>query len=172
MQIEKKAFLLTGSNIEPRAKYLALAANAIEEQVGRIIDRSSIYESKPWGFEADMAFLNQVLVVETKHAPAEILKKIHSIEIHFGRTREGMVYISRTIDIDILYFENEIIDTAELVIPHPRLHERRFTLLPLVDVAGDFIHPVLKETNNELLNKLIDQDPVWEIDVNKSWENV
>jgi len=172
MQIEKKVFLLTGSNIEPRAKFLALANKKIEENIGKIVGRSSIYESEPWGFEAETAFLNQVLVVITELAPNEILEKIQSTEKELGRFRKSNAYVSRTIDIDILYFESEIIESAELTVPHPRLHERRFTLLPLAEIAGGFMHPVLKKTNDELLQKVEDQSRVWKVEVNKSWENV
>jgi 2-amino-4-hydroxy-6-hydroxymethyldihydropteridine diphosphokinase len=172
MQIEKRVFLLTGSNIEPRAKYLALADKDIEENIGKIVERSSIYESEPWGFEANTAFLNQVLIVITELTPLEVLKKIHFIEEKLGRVRKAKTYISRTIDIDILYFENEIIEADNLAIPHPRLHERRFTMVPLAEIAGNFIHPVLNKTNNELLQKLTDMDRVWKVEVDKSCENV
>lgn len=172
MQIQKKVFLLTGSNIEPRAKYLDLADKAIEEYIGKIVARSSIYESEPWGFEAETAFLNQVLVVITTLTPTELLRKIHFTEKELGRSRKENTYVSRTMDIDILYFANEIIETGDLVVPHPKLHERRFTMLPLAEVAGDFIHPVLNKTNDELLNTLIDQSRVWKVELDKSWENV
>ena len=172
MQNEKRVFLLTGSNIEPRSNYLAQAEKKIEEKIGKIVDCSSIYESEPWGFEAEIAFLNQVLVVETNLSSFEILGRIHSIEKRLGRTRNGKVYLSRTIDIDILYIENEIIETKELTVPHPRLHERKFTLLPLAEVAGKFKHPILKKTNDELLSKVNDQNRVWKVGVGKSRKNV
>lgn len=172
MQNEKRVFLLTGSNIEPRAKYLALANKEIELSIGKIVKRSSIYESEPLGFKAETDFLNQVLVVMAKLTPIEILQELHFIEKQLGRLRKGKVYVSRSIDIDILYVENEIIETAELSVPHPRLHERKFTLLPLAEVAGDFIHPVLKKTNEELLQKVNDQSRVWKVDADKRLLNV
>jgi 2-amino-4-hydroxy-6-hydroxymethyldihydropteridine diphosphokinase len=172
MQNEKRVFLLTGSNIEPRAKYLALADKEIEANVGKIICRSSIYESEPWGFKAETPFLNQVLVLITELTPFEILIKIHILENQLGRLRKGKAYVSRTIDVDILYVDDEIIQTEELKIPHPRLHERKFTLLPLAEIAGGFMHPILKNTNNELLQKVNDQSRVQKVEVNKNWESV
>ena len=161
MQNEKRVFLLTGSNIEPRANFLRLAEKEVQLAIGEIIERSSIYESEPWGFDAETPFLNQVLVVRTKLPVLKILKKIQSIEKHLGRVREGKVYLPRTLDIDILYFENETIVSKELMVPHPRLHERKFTLLPLVEVAPDFFHPNFKKANKELLETLQDTGQVW-----------
>ena len=161
MQKNRKVFLLTGSNIEPRANFLYQAENAINLEIGEIVKRSSIYESEPWGFVAETAFLNQVLVLNTTLSALEILNRIHSIEKYCGRTRNRNNYISRTLDIDILYIDNEIIECKILTVPHPRLHERKFTLMPLVEVAADFEHPILKNSNIELYRALKDKSQVW-----------
>jgi 2-amino-4-hydroxy-6-hydroxymethyldihydropteridine diphosphokinase len=172
MQTEKTVFLLTGSNIEPRFKFLEQADKEIGLKVGKIELRSSIYESDPWGFATETAFFNQVLIVKTKYSAIEILAKIQSIEKALGRIRKEKEYLSRTIDIDILYYENKIIEVPGLTVPHPRLHERKFSLLPLVEVAAGFIHPVLKRTNDELLRNVQDQSLVWKTDIQQRMGNV
>lgn len=172
MKSEKRLFLLAGGNIEPRSYYLEQTEKQIRKQIGEIVQYSSVYESEPWGFKADTAFLNQVFIIDTKLSSTEVLKKIHAIEELMGRKRNGTEYISRTIDIDILYLENEITETEELTVPHPRLHLRKFALLPLSEIAADFIHPVLKKTNDELLGQLKDNSKVWKVEGKKSESNV
>ncbi|NOX86010.1 MAG: 2-amino-4-hydroxy-6-hydroxymethyldihydropteridine diphosphokinase [Chlorobi bacterium] len=161
MQLPTRVFLLTGSNIEPRISYLQEAEKMIGKQIGIILQRTEIYESEPWGFQAENNFLNLILEVETFLTPKEVLDKLLMIEKRLGRLRKGTSYSSRTIDIDILYFGNETIKEKALQIPHPRLHLRRFTLLPLVEIAPEFEHPVLKKTNRELLDRLTDDLEVW-----------
>lgn len=156
-----KVFLLTGSNIEPRAGYLKKAEREIGEQLGDIVKRTTIYESQPWGFRAENNFLNRVLEVETMLSAGDALQIILDIETKLGRKREGNKYSSRTIDIDILYFGSEMITEKNLQVPHPRLHTRRFTLMPLVEIAPDLEHPGLKKTNRELLHLVNDDLEVW-----------
>jgi 2-amino-4-hydroxy-6-hydroxymethyldihydropteridine diphosphokinase len=144
-------YLLTGSNIEPRLEYLHEANKLIDSHIGAIIARSSVYESAPWGFEAREYFLNQVIQVETEKAAEEVLSLILKIERQMGRVRRDQGYESRVIDIDILYFNDEVIKTDGLEIPHPRLHLRRFTLLPLAEIAAELIHPSLQLSNKDLL---------------------
>lgn len=157
----KKVYILTGSNIEPRVKFLMDAKREIEMKVGGVTRSSQIYESEAWGFESDDCFLNQVLVVETKETPEKVLSSLLEIEKKLGRSRIGNAYQSRTIDIDILYYDNVVSESADLIIPHPRLHQRNFTLLPLVEIASDFIHPKLKLSNLELVKKNTDKTKVW-----------
>ena len=161
MHAPTKVFLLTGSNIEPRTDYLREAEKMITEQTGVILQRSAIYESEPWGFKTENNFLNRILEVETGLTAEEMLEKLLEIEQILGRERSGTSYSSRTIDIDILYFGKSRIQKESLEVPHPRLHLRRFTLLPLVEIAPDFEHPVLKKTNRELLDMLNDDLEVW-----------
>ena len=148
---QNKIFLLLGSNIEPRIKYLDEAEQKINDIVGNIVQKSEIYESEPLGFSANQTFINRVLLISSRLSSVNVLNNIYTIEKELGRTRSATGYSSRTIDIDILYFNDEIISTEKLIVPHPRLHERRFTLRPLVDIAPDFIHPVLNIDNNKLL---------------------
>lgn len=163
MQKENKIFLLTGGNIEPRRIFLEKINIEVDKCIGKIIAKSSIYESEPWGFSAEIPFLNQVIVVMTELSPINVLKEINLIEEKFGRLRDGENYISRTVDIDILYFENYVIETKELTIPHPRLHERKFTLLPLVEIAAEYMHPVLRKSNQELMESSGDLSGVWKL---------
>ncbi len=140
-----KVILLLGSNLGTRDKILEKAIEAINKNVGLIEKSSSLYQTEPWGFESDEFFLNQVVSVETNLNPMEVLEEIQKIENHLGRTRSANQYSSRTIDIDILFYDHLRVDMKELQIPHPRLHQRRFTLIPLLEVVGDFFHPVLNE---------------------------
>lgn len=156
-----EVYLLTGSNIEPRMSFLKKASEMLEKQVGIINKQSAIYESEPWGFNADIPFLNQVIVVTTKWSPEELLKNILKIEQNLNRTRGASGYTSRTIDIDILYFGNRIFNANNLTIPHARMHERKFTLIPLAEIAGNFLHPVLRLSNRELLARSKDKVKVW-----------
>jgi 2-amino-4-hydroxy-6-hydroxymethyldihydropteridine diphosphokinase len=162
MAASNTAFLLLGSNIEPRLKSLKLALIKLQEHHCDIISASSVYESEAWGFESEQSFLNRLLVIETDLSPTELLHDILNIEKELGRTRDGRIsYVSRNIDIDILYFNNEVIETEELTIPHPRLQKRRFALKPLVEVAPEYVHPLLKKTNKELLEGVDDPSRVY-----------
>lgn len=147
--------ILLGSNLGSRQEFMQQAAQHISIEVGHIIKHSSYYETKAWGNETQPDFLNQVLVCETIHSPIEVLTDCLSIEKKLGRDRKEK-WGSRTIDIDILYFGNEILATPQLKIPHPFLHERRFTLVPLVEVLPDFIHPVFNFSNKQLLDRCRD----------------
>ncbi len=145
-----KIFLLLGSNIEPREEYLTKAMRKIIGSVGNVVERSKIYESEPIGFNSDQNFLNRILIVSSRLSVVEILNKLKIIEQKLGRKRSAGGYSSRTIDIDILYFNNEIIKTKILTVPHPKLHERNFTLIPLAEIAPDFIHPVFNLDSKKL----------------------
>ena len=155
-------FVLLGSNLGDRELLVNQASKMIGERCGKIVDKSRLYESEPWGFKSEHWFLNQVVKIETALSPDDLMKELLEIEKELGRDRsvphEG--YVSRPMDLDILYFGNEIIDTQMVKAPHPRLHERRFTLLPLCDVAPDFVHPVMKKTNLQLLDECQDAGKV------------
>ncbi len=160
MTITNKVFLLLGGNIAPRFEFLKNAESKITEFIGEIVLRSSIYETEAVGFVTSKLFLNMVLLINSTLSANEILIKIHEIESELGRVRVGTGYVSRTIDIDILYFNDLIINTKNLIIPHPRLAQRRFTLLPLVEIAPDFINPVYRQTNKKLLDICTDYSDV------------
>jgi 2-amino-4-hydroxy-6-hydroxymethyldihydropteridine diphosphokinase len=130
---------------------LEQAREKISEILGEITKFSSVYESPPWGFADETPFLNQVLRVMTPFSPGELLKKILLIETSLGRTRTQNGYHSRSIDIDILFYEDRTIHQKELIVPHPRIQERRFVLVPMAEIDKDLIHPVLKLTVAELL---------------------
>jgi 2-amino-4-hydroxy-6-hydroxymethyldihydropteridine diphosphokinase len=140
-----KVYLLTGGNIGDRVAYLSKAKSAIESYCGKIIASSSIYETAAWGKENQAAFLNQVLVIETRFSPEKLMHLILDIELEMGRKRAEK-YGPRTIDIDILLIDNEIINTPFLVVPHPQLQNRRFVLTPLLELAPQLVHPIIQQT--------------------------
>ncbi len=155
-------FLLLGSNIHPRTVYLNKAIGFIDKSLGEIISVSSVYESEPWGFEASVAFLNRVVCIESTFESLEILEKTQQIERFLGRTtKTSGEYVSRTLDIDLLFFDDEIINLPELTVPHVQIVNRRFTLIPLAEVDPAKIHPVLKRTCRQLLDSCTDGSKVW-----------
>lgn len=154
------SLILMGSNLGQREDIMNQAVNMMLDRCGELIGKSLIYETEPWGFTAEQNFLNQVVAIRTEMTPHNLLREFMSIEKELGRVRIGIGYQSRPIDLDILYYDDLIINDDELIIPHPRLQKRRFTLLPLNDVASDFVHPILKKTNKELLEECEDTSEV------------
>lgn len=142
--------LIFGSNQGDRA---ALIAEAIAEmsKIGKIHARSSLYETAPWGFESTQTFFNQVVVYDTALPPEQVLDKCQETEKNLGRVRTGTRYSSRTMDIDILFYDSRVIDTPSLTVPHPRLAERNFVLDPLNEIMPDYTHPVTGKKVSELL---------------------
>ncbi len=155
-------FLGLGTNLGEREENLRKAVLLIGEHIGRVIAESSVYETEPWGFTSEISFLNMAVKVETDLSPSGLLGRVLMVESMMGRLREGKGYKSRIIDIDILLFGSRIIETAVLIIPHPRLHERKFVLVPLSGIAADTIHPVLGESITELLKGCRDDGKVTE----------
>jgi 2-amino-4-hydroxy-6-hydroxymethyldihydropteridine diphosphokinase len=153
--VAHQATLLIGGNLGDRLENISQTIAHIEKRIGKIERRSSIYESEAWGFETEHRFLNVALVVETALQPESLLQKAQEIENLMGRVRNGTGYASRTMDIDILFFDEAVIDTPTLTIPHPRLHQRRFALLPLHEIMPDKVHPVLHKNIGELLNNVL-----------------
>ncbi|WP_437918258.1 2-amino-4-hydroxy-6-hydroxymethyldihydropteridine diphosphokinase [Sphingobacterium sp. LRF_L2] len=143
-------FLLLGANLGDPTRQLTNAIKEIEQRVGQIESLSSIYESKAWGVIDQPNFLNQIAVVLSPRTALEILDEIQAIENELGRVRLAK-WGARLIDIDILYFNNESINHERLIVPHPYLQDRNFTLKPLVELAPHFIHPVLQKSNLALL---------------------
>jgi len=156
-------FLGLGSNLGDRKGYLRAAIDAIGESAGEVVSISGIYESEPWGFSSEERFLNMVISLKTEPDPETLLKKLMKIESKLGRVRNGKGYSSRTIDIDILLYDDLIIDKPDLKIPHPLIQERRFVLAPLCDIAPDITHPVLKKTFAALLGECGDLSQVTRI---------
>jgi 2-amino-4-hydroxy-6-hydroxymethyldihydropteridine diphosphokinase len=156
----KNVFLGIGTNLGEREENLRRAITLIGEHIGTITRISSVYETEPWGFKSETTFLNMVAMVETKLTPSGLLGRILMIEAMMGRLREGKAYMSRVIDIDILFFGSRIFENKVLTIPHPRIQERRFVLVPLSEIAGDLVHPVFKKSIQELLKKCRDKSEV------------
>ncbi len=150
-----ETYLLLGSNEGDRMEMLNHARQMIATQVSDIISSSAVYETEPWGMSNAQAFLNQVLQLKTKQEPEELLQLLLNIEASMGRNRSASnpsgQYESRTIDIDILYMSSLVMNTDQLTLPHPRISERRFVLAPLAEIAPNFMHPVISETQQELL---------------------
>jgi len=156
-----KVYFVIGGNLGDREFYLERTANYIAERIGTIVKHSSIFESEPWGFNHDQYFLNQALIVETSLSPAAIMLEISFIEGTLGREKRGEGYFARTVDIDILFFDHQVLFTPSLIIPHKFLHKRLFVLKPLVEIAPDFIHPLCSVTIRELLSTCTDTSKVW-----------
>ena len=154
-----KIFLGLGSNLGNREENILMAEKLIEEKVGKVRSKSSIYETAAWGITEQNAFLNQVLEIETVFSPSAVLHLLLKIEKDMGRIRE-IKWGERSIDIDVLYFNNEILSTENLVVPHPFIQERKFVLVPLCEIAPVFIHPKLKQSNLELLEKCQDSGEI------------
>ena len=158
----ESVLVLLGSNLGDRELLINQACKMMGERCGAVVAKSRVYETEPWGFQAENSFLNQVVRLDTALSPDELMLTLLAIEKELGRDRstphEG--YVSRPIDLDILYFGDKIIDSQLVTTPHPRLHQRRFTLLPLCDVAPDFVHPLLKKTNLQLLDECEDNGKV------------
>lgn len=145
-EIENLLVLSLGSNLGDRKQTIEKAYQLLEQAIGKILKKSSFIETKPWGFTSENFFINTVACYSTKLSCEEALRKIHEIEFILGRKRSNEAgYQSRTIDIDILFYNDEVIETKDLVVPHPLLHKRDFVLTPLKEVLPDFIHPVLRQ---------------------------
>ena len=140
------SYLMLGGNVGDRMNYLRRSIDWLRRDVGDIVAMSAIYESEPWGFDTQKWFLNQVVVVDTNLDPLTLLERIQRIEKTLGRQRTDKGFQPRTTDIDILMYGNSVINTPELVIPHPRMSERMFVLQPMAELAPDMEHPVLHRT--------------------------
>lgn len=153
------AYLLLGTNLGERSKNLLNAISYLEQSVGTITKKSSVYETEPWGKREQNDFLNMAVEIQIEFSVKELLGNILSIEKLMGRERKEK-WDERIIDIDILFFNDEVIAEENLTVPHPFLHQRKFTLVPLNEIASLFFHPVLKKTIQELLKQCKDDGEV------------
>ena len=144
--------LSIGTNIGNRQENIANAITALND-IGKVQSVSPIYTSEPWGFESENGFYNIALILETTLSPLNLLYATQKIERDLGRTaKTTTAYADRIIDIDIIDHNNQIIDTQTLTLPHKLMHKRNFVLYPLVDIAPNWQHPILKLTATELKN--------------------
>ena len=149
-------FLAFGSNLGNKEKNILDAYEKIEGRIGKIISRSAFYITEPEGFDSDNRFVNTVCQIETEKEVREVFDAIRRIEIEIGRTSKSAngEYADRVIDIDILMYDNLVIDEPDLIVPHPRFHQRKFVLEPFSEIAPEEIHPVLLKTVGELKGEL------------------
>lgn len=154
----KKAILGLGGSVGDRKSLLESAIDQCKT-LGNMILESSIYETAAWGGVATGSFLNQIIVLETGLNPEDLLKELQAIENSLGRER-AVHWGDRTMDIDILYFADELIQTGTLTIPHPAIASRKFVLIPLAEILPDFIHPVLEKSSLQMLKECEDESDV------------
>ena len=150
--MEEPIYLALGTNLGDRRCNLLIARESLPPYV-HLKKASSIYATPPWGYPDQPDFLNQVLEVQTALEPIPLLGYLKTIETQVGR-KETFRYGPRLIDLDILFYGNRVINTQELQIPHPRLHERAFVLVPLNEIAPDFIHPILDQSVADLIDEI------------------
>ena len=159
-----KVVLLLGSNLGNSPLLFQQAVDLLIARLGELVSQSALYQSLPWGFEHENDFLNQVVVLETVCSSEEVLQICLQIEIDLGRERkEHKGYSARIIDLDLLFVNDEVLESENLILPHPRLHLRKFTLLPLVELMPDFIHPTLHKSMQWLLIACDDNSEVRKI---------
>lgn len=147
--------ILLGTNLGNREQHLEDAIRLISQRIGRISRKSPIYETQSWGY-CDNDYLNQIICCDTELPADMLLKATSKIETELGRIRNLQGYEARTIDIDILLYGSEVADSPTLTIPHPRMQDRKFVLIPMCDIDADIVHPVIGKTMNELLQQCTD----------------
>ena len=156
-------FIGLGTNLGKRENNLNDAVAEINRLVGKVLKKSFIYETEPWGFQSENQFLNVIVKIETGLSPKAVLEAILRIELYLGRVRSGIQYSSRIIDIDILFYDDQEINENDLVVPHPKLHERKFVLVPLVEMEPELVHPVFKKSVSSLLDECEDKSEVTKV---------
>jgi len=159
-------YLGLGSNLGDRVGYIQQATSLLggDENI-KLVSTSSFYETEPWHFKTENWFVNAVIAVSTNLYPHQLLRVCNRVEAQLGRNREDESgYNDRTIDIDILFYDDRVLDETEnginLIIPHPKVHERAFMLVPLLEVAPSLVHPVLKKTITEIYDEIDDPETV------------
>ena len=151
-----KAYLLTGGNTGDRKHYLKQAIDLIEESCGKIRKQSALYETEAWGKNDQPSFLNQALLLHTSMNAPELMQQLLAVEEKMGR-RRGEKYGPRIIDIDVLLYNDAILESSIITVPHPEMANRRFALTPLAEIAAGIMHPLLKKSIRELLKVCPDQ---------------
>lgn len=156
-----KAILLLGTNLGDKKGILIAAIDSLNLMVGEVSKQSNIYKTPAWGFESGNDFYNQVVIVHTQLSPENLLQQLKKLELELGRdplkqSKKG-VYQDRLIDIDILFYDDLIYHSEQLTVPHPRMHLRSFTLIPLNEFCSDYIHPALKKSIQTLVNECADE---------------
>jgi 2-amino-4-hydroxy-6-hydroxymethyldihydropteridine diphosphokinase len=154
-----KAYLLLGTNLGDRAMHLEAARTGLSRTAGTITGLSAVYETAAWGITEQPDFWNQAVVLETDLSPEALLTAVLAIEQCLGRAR-ALRWGARTLDIDILYYNDQVIGSPSLSVPHPQIANRRFALAPLAEIAPDFVHPLLHLTQRQLLDVCPDPLPV------------
>lgn len=155
------AILSIGTNLGNKVQNLITAIELLNVRAGKLLRKGAVYETESWGFKSDQVFLNQLVSLHTDLSPEELLSTILDIEKEMGRYRINQVeYVSRIIDIDILFYEEDIINQKNLSIPHPHIGDRRFILIPLAALFPHFRHPVNKLTASQMLKKCNDTSDV------------
>jgi 2-amino-4-hydroxy-6-hydroxymethyldihydropteridine diphosphokinase len=152
-----KLYLLLGGNLGDKRKIFAEITELLQNRLGEITAQSAIYETEPWGFESDDLFWNQAIEITTSLLPEEVLQATQQTEQDQGRIRKANQYDSRIIDIDILFYGNQIINQQNLIVPHPRIQERKFALVPLNEIAPELVHPVFQKSIGQLLHECQDK---------------
>lgn len=145
-------YLGLGTNLGDKEQNLRMSVKKIEERIGNVVSLSAFYATAPWGFSSDNSFLNAAVCVETTLLPLQVLKETQGIERELGRTEKSVngLYADRLIDIDLLLYDDRVMDAEGLILPHPLMTERRFVMEPLSEIAPDVVHPVLHKTMKEL----------------------
>lgn len=148
-----QVYLGLGTNLGDKEQNLRRAVQRIEERIGKVVSLSAFYDTAPWGFSSENTFLNAAACVETTLQPLSVLHLTQEIEREMGRTSKSVdgAYSDRVIDIDLLLYDDRVIDVPELQLPHPLMHRRRFVMEPLAEIAPELVHPVLKKKMRELL---------------------
>ena len=150
-------FILLGGNVGDKSKIFSKSKKLIGSRIGLITKMSSVYATKSWGFESDL-FWNQVIIVESGLDPFSILSQTQAIEREMGRIKKSAGYEARIIDIDLLFYNDLVLNTPDLTIPHPKIGERKFVLIPLNELDPDIYHPVTALKISEMLQYC--QDPL------------
>lgn len=160
------AYILLGSNDGDRIQHLSNALNLIKEEAGTIITESAVYTTHAWGYTEQPDFLNQVVYLDTFLSAQQLLNTLLGIEKKLGRIRNNTKWMQRIIDLDILFYNDAIINESDLLVPHPHLQDRKFVLIPLQEIAAGFIHPVLQKNIATLTAECTDPLEVREFNYN------
>ena len=155
-----KVYLSLGSNLGDKLGNLGKCMDLIKSHIGQIAERSQVYRSAAWGFQSDHAFYNMCLEIKTALSVEDLMEKVLKMEKSMGRKRSVKGYIDRIVDIDILFFDNLILESPDIVVPHPRIELRRFVLVPLAEINAAYNHPVHNRSIAELLNDCEDKNQV------------